>query len=238
MCCCFILQLPGCHRAGLLLRVPVLRMSFVQPIRTASVEEQRAEAHRGRHLHRHRVLHRVFLAARRDQSGVDPHSVTPSTLPPGTAAWLGMHPHRQFCCNLPTPSWRCVCVVGAQLAFYLAFYFVVEVAPSLAVLWVMRKLPRREHADSDHLDRLPARLQANTSPLLNRSNNGDSDFTRVSALHQHDGYSRSPGWDRSPHDDFNHHFDSPASYYDESSRHLMVGAPDGRPASGSSAFNY
>ena len=149
-----------------------------------------------------------------------------------------MHPHRQFCCNLPTPSWRCVCVVGAQLAFYLAFYFVVEVAPSLAVLWVMRKLPRREHADSDHLDRLPARLQANTSPLLNRSNNGDSDFTRVSALHQHDGYSRSPGWDRSPHDDFNHHFDSPASYYDESSRHLMVGAPDGRPASGSSAFNY
>lgn len=53
------------------------------------------------------------------------------------------------------------------------FYFLVEVLPSLAVLWVMRRLPRRVGSTDKLLNRLPAHLQiakgtstANQRPLL------------------------------------------------------------------------
>lgn len=59
-----------------------------------------------------------------------------------------------------------------QVAFYISFYFVVEVTPSLAVLYVVRHMPKRHHS-SDAM--LPPHLQISRDP----SSRGSTDHANV-----------------------------------------------------------
>ena len=55
-----------------------------------------------------------------------------------------------------------------MVGFYIVFYFLVEVLPSVAVLYVMRTLPKPVHQTDKLLNRLPAHLQVVSSDSENQ----------------------------------------------------------------------